>query len=190
MAAREIYVSVDVETDGPLPGINSLLSIGCVAYDEDLMNVGAFSVNLELTPGAVADATTERWWSKQGDAYARSRVDVVPPSVAMERLVAWLGTLPGAPVFVAAPLGFDFMWVHWYLTRYATGGSPFGFRSIDLRSYAAGVLGKPLRMVDRSTMPRSWTQDLPPHTHVAVEDALEQGELFCNVVRHRKWRDI
>ncbi|WP_190275762.1 hypothetical protein [Thiorhodovibrio frisius] len=33
-------------------------------------------------------------------------------------------------------------------------------------------------------MPEEWFDDLP-HTHLAVDDALEQEALFCNMLRGR-----
>lgn len=30
-------------------------------------------------------------------------------------------------------------------------------------------------------LPKRWFEDLP-HTHVALDDALEQGALFCNML--------
>jgi hypothetical protein len=34
-------------------------------------------------------------------------------------------------------------------------------------------------------MPRRWFKDLP-HTHVALDDALEQGYLFCNMLAENR----
>jgi len=36
----EIYVSTDVETDGPIAGRHSMLSIGSAAYDADKRLLG------------------------------------------------------------------------------------------------------------------------------------------------------
>ncbi len=33
--------------------------------------------------------------------------------------LAWVKSLPGTPVFVAYPAGFDFLFVYWYLIRFA-----------------------------------------------------------------------
>ena len=44
--ALEIYVSTDVETDGPIPGVYSMLSIGSAAYLPDKTLHGGFSANL------------------------------------------------------------------------------------------------------------------------------------------------
>ena len=51
----EIYVSTDVETDGPIPGPHSMLSFGSAAYLADKTLVSTFAVNLETLPGASGD---------------------------------------------------------------------------------------------------------------------------------------
>ena len=48
----EIYVSTDVEADGPIPGPHSMLSFGSAAFRQDKTLVSTFSANLELLPGA------------------------------------------------------------------------------------------------------------------------------------------
>jgi hypothetical protein len=50
--SNEVYVSTDVETDGPIPGPHSMLSFASAAYRSDKMLVGTFSANLETLPGA------------------------------------------------------------------------------------------------------------------------------------------
>jgi hypothetical protein len=34
-------------------------------------------------------------------------------------------------------------------------------------------------------MPRRWFDDVP-HTHVALDDAIEQGTLFCNMLAENR----
>jgi hypothetical protein len=34
----------------------------------------------------------------------------------------------------------------------------------------------------KKNMPKRWFDELP-HTHVALDDAIEQGALFCNMLR-------
>ena len=48
----EVYVSTDIETDGFLPGENSMLSLGSAAYLADGRLVATWSANLETLPGA------------------------------------------------------------------------------------------------------------------------------------------
>ena len=99
----EIYVSTDVETDGPIPGPHSMLSLGSAAYTADKSLIAVFSANLETLDGAVGDPDTMAWWSRNPKAWRACREDLVPPAAAMKRYVAWLKTLPGKPVFVAYP---------------------------------------------------------------------------------------
>jgi len=177
----EIYVSTDVETDGPVAGRHSMLSIGSAAYSADKRLLATFSANLETLPELAADDATTAWWATQPEAWAACRENPEPPRVAMMRYVAWLKALPGKPVFVAYPAAFDFPFVYWYLTRYA-GDNPFGFSVIDIKTYAMAVLRRPYRTCGKASMPPDWF-DTMPHTHVALDDALEQGALFCNMLR-------
>ena len=43
---NEIYVSTDVETDGPIPGPHSMLSFASAAYTADKVLVDTFTANL------------------------------------------------------------------------------------------------------------------------------------------------
>ena len=83
MSKPEIYVSTDVEADGPIPGPNSMLSFASAAYTADKQLLGTFSANLETLPDAAADPGTMEWWATQPDAWAACREDLQPPQVAM-----------------------------------------------------------------------------------------------------------
>jgi len=182
----EIYVSTDVETDGPIPGPHSMLSFGSAAYLADKTLVSTFSANLETLPGAWGHPATMAWWAKQEEAWQVCRQNARPPQKVMLQYLAWLKGLPGRPVFVGYPAGFDFLFVYWYLIRF-TGESPFSHSALDVKSYAMAVLGRPYRESTKRNMPKSWFDDLP-HTHVALDDAIEQGALFCNMLQERMKR--
>ena len=176
----EIYVSTDVEADGPVPGRNSMLSFASAAYTADKRLLGTFSANLETLPDASPDPKTAEWWLTQPEAWAACRRDLQPPEVAMREYASWLGALPGRPVFVAYPAGFDFVFVYWYLMRFV-GKSPFGFSALDVKTYAMALLKSDYERATKRRMPRRWF-DSHPHTHIALDDAIEQGTLFCNML--------
>ena len=176
----EIYVSTDVEADGPIPGPHSMLSFASAAYRADKTLVSTFSVNLETLPGATGQPRTMEWWKTQPEAWAACRKDLEAPETAMPRYVKWLRGLPGSPVFVAYPAGFDFSFVYWYLIRFA-GESPFSHSALDMKTLAMALLKKGYRDSTKRNMPTRWFDDLP-HTHVALDDAIEQGALFCNML--------
>lgn len=182
MAARpELYVSTDIEADGPAPGPHSMLSFASAVFDRDKNLLATFSANLRCLPGAVAHPVTAGWWQTQDDAWVICRHSPEAPQAAMIRYRDWLLALPGRPVFVGYPAAFDFMFIAWYLLRF-TGENPFGFSAIDIKTYAMAVLGREYRRTVKDTLPREWFDDLP-HTHVALDDAIEQGALFCNILR-------
>jgi hypothetical protein len=69
----------------------------------------------------------------------------------------WLKILPGVPVFVAYPVGFDFTFVYWYLHRFA-GESPFSHSALDIKTLAMALLGKGYRESGKRSWPRRWSQ--------------------------------
>src|ERR1043166_5429085 len=97
----EVYVSTDIEADGPIPGPHSMLSIGAAAYTADKLLVSTFSANLETLPGAQPHPKTAEWWAKRPDAWAACRKDLQLPEPAMTRYVSWIESLDSKPVFVA-----------------------------------------------------------------------------------------
>ena len=176
----EIYVSTDVEADGPIPGPHSMLSFGSAAYRADKTLVSTFAANLETLPGATGHPDTMAWWAKHPDAWAACRRDLQAPERAISAYVQWLDGLPGKPVFVGYPAAYDFVFVYWYLIRFA-GRSPFGFSALDIKTMAMTMLRTDFREATKRNMPRKWF-DARPHTHVALDDAIEQGALFCNML--------
>ncbi len=176
----EIYVSTDVESDGPIPGPHSMLSFASAAYLADKTLVGTFAANLELLPGALPHSKTMGFWKKQPEAWEKCRRNLQDPETAMRNYVSWVKSLPGKPVFVAYPVGYDFTFIYWYLMRFA-GESPFGHNGIDIRTYAMAVMKKGYQESGKDGMPRYWFDD-KPHTHEALDDAIEQGALFCNML--------
>jgi 3' exoribonuclease, RNase T-like len=177
---NEIYVSTDVEVDGPIPGPHSILSFASVAFLPDKTLVSKFTANLELLPGASGHPETMKWWAGHPEAWEACRQNTRNPYDAMVDYVGWLEKLPGSPVFVGYPAAFDFMFVYWYLMRFV-GRSPFSFSALDIKTMAMVLLRTEFRKSTKKNMPKRWF-DEAPHTHVALDDAIEQGMLFCNIL--------
>jgi hypothetical protein len=179
----EVYISTDIEADGPIPGPHSMLSFASAALLADKTLIGTFEANLRLLPGAEGDPKTMEWWRGQPEAWAACRSNLREPAVVMPEYVAWVKALPGKPVFVAYPAAYDFMFVYWYMIRFA-GESPFSHSALDIKSFAMALLGTEYRQSTKRNMPRRWFDNLP-HTHVALDDAKGQGALFCNMLAER-----
>ncbi len=182
---KEIYISTDIENDGPIPGVNSMLSFASVALSEAGDVIGTFERNLELLEGAVSNADTMKWWQQQPAAWNAHRQNLKTPLAAITDYVEWIESLPGTPVFVAYPVGVDFMFMYWYMIKFL-GKSPFGCWALDIGSFAAAVLKRDFRKIQKSTLPASWFARGTKNTHIAIDDAMEQGLLFINMLKESR----
>lgn len=160
-----------------------MLSLGAAAFTRERGLIATHAANLETLPGATGHPQTMAWWASQPSAWDACRSDLQAPVAAMSRFADWLDSLPGKPVFVGYPASFDFLFVYWYLHRYA-GRSPFSFAALDLKSLALGLLGGEFRAISKSRMPKRWFGPTA-HTHVALDDAIGQGELLLHMLAAR-----
>ena len=177
----ELYVAVDVEADGPIPGPYSMISLGMsVAGRPDL----AFYTELrpisdEFVPEALAVSGLDR------DRLLR---EAPTAEEAMGAAARWVNGLRkvGRPVFLAAPAVWDGMFVHWYFMRFL-GRSPFGGTGsgVDLRSYWMGLHGTEWSGTHKGNIKKALGLTGLAHTHHAGEDAAELAAVFEAVRRSR-----
>jgi hypothetical protein len=121
------------------------------------------------------------WWSQNQEAYNQTRSNLQEPKKAMENFLTWVESLEGRPVAVCYPAGFDFTFVYWYLMHFVKR-SPFSFSALDIKSYVSAMLKIPYRDATKKNMPKRWFSN-SPHTHQSLDDAIEQGELFINILQ-------
>ena len=185
-----MFVSVDIETDGACPGVNSMLSIGAVAYDNDGKELDSFESNFVPLTNGVQNKETMEFWYKQPEAFATLHIYPVRPLQAMLAFKKWLSQYD-KPLFVAWPITFDFSFVYYYFYRFL-GECPFGYKGFDMYTYACILLGL-TRDNDADMEMGLWSKNFPeewkegtenPLEHVAINDARSQGRLFFNM---RKW---
>jgi hypothetical protein len=188
MARVELYVSADIEADGPIPGPYSMLSFGlavCGTFDgtrftapdpsEKTFYAELKPVAADFEPQALEVSGLDR------ERLVREGRD---PAEAMRAAAAWVKTVAdGAlPVLVAYPLAYDWMWLYWYWMRF-TSRSPFGHsRHLDMKTLYAAKAGAMVAQSTKRQMPAALLS-ARPHTHNALDDAVEQGELFQNLFR-------
>jgi hypothetical protein len=183
----DLYISADVEADGPIPGPYSMSSIGMVAaatFD------GTTFTRLDLTETFYRELKpiSERFDEAAAAVSGLDRAELIAsghePAAAMTECVAWLGEVAAGfrarPIFVAYPLGFDWLFTYWYLMQFA-GSSPFGHSGhLDMKSIFATKARVPVRTVGKRSMPKHLLSRRT-HTHNALDDAIEQAELFANL---------
>jgi len=156
------YVVVDVEADGPVPGLYSMISFGAVIVREGLKE----TFYAELKP------VSEEWIPEALAISGFSREKTLTfnePEKAMVAFKEWLqlNNRNGRPVFVADNNGFDWQFINWYFWAFL-GENPFGYSSMNLNSFYKGLTGNM----------RSHYSELATtmHTHNPVDDAMGCAE--------------
>lgn len=180
MARREFYVSIDIEANGPAPGLHSMLALGAAAFAAGGEEIGTWYSTLRPVTGLAADPATMAWWATQPEAWAEVTRDPALPADVMPGFTHWVRGMPGKPIAVAWPAAYDFAWVNYYCHRYA-GANPLGFACCDIRSYANGLCGYDSYYGLSEDEVRAMAGEIDKtglRPHVAVDDAIEQGRLF------------
>ncbi len=183
----DAYFSADVETDGPIPGPFSILSFALVyagSFDGDRF---VRPERLELTYYAELKPISEAW---EEEALAVNKLDRQrllregsDPHAEMSCAAEWVRRIAEGrrPILVAYPLSFDWTWLYWYFVNFSASGSPFNHSGcFDIKTAFAIKADVPIARAGRDQV---FPNLLPhrPHTHHALDDAMEQAELFANL---------
>lgn len=179
-----LYVSIDIEADGPAPGLNSMLALGAAAFTPEGELHGTWYQTFQPLYDAESDRDTMKWWDTQPEAWREVSARPAPPEYFIPRFAEWCENLPGKPVAVAKPAAYDFAWVNYYLWRFAKR-NPLGYSCRDMGSYAAGT-GLTERALKDIWMSVDRTGLRP---HVAVDDAIEQGRYWLALLKAAKARE-
>ena len=184
--AGDTYFSVDTETDGPIPGPYSMLAFGiAIAGTFDGLHFAAhdpsentFYRELRPTGNQVdtdalkASGLDRNHLLQKGEEPGRALLDA---KEWIERLA-----FNTRPVLVGYPAVFDWMFMHWYFVTY-TGGSPFGFSgALDMKTMYQQKARVGIEDAGRDDLPTALRSSWP-HTHNALQDAIEQGEIFARL---------
>lgn len=180
-----LFLSFDIEADGPAPGLNSMLSMGWAGFTENGNLVFTYEANLTELPDAHPNTDTMKWWSLPENQVAwnyvhqnqRNPRDIFGEFARIvERLQTDYKLVP-----VAWPASYDWQYINYYFHRFA-GYNPLGFSSMCIKSYLWAMSGN--RSPNDKLDVEKYVDPRFPHTHKALDDAKEQGAIFINA-----WRD-
>jgi DNA polymerase III alpha subunit (gram-positive type) len=183
-----IYVSVDCEASGPVPPLYNLLSIGAtIVRPEGGRHVVGPSLYLELAP--IFPGFDRRAMEVCGLDAERLKREGLPPKVAVERLAAFAKEHAAAtrerPCFVGHNAVFDWSYVAYYYAHFGMD-NPFGYKGLDTKSLAMGVLGIPWNDTSKENLERLLA--LPPQDpsliHRADYDAAYQALILIRLLDH------
>jgi len=161
------YIVVDVETDGPIPGDYSMISLGAVMVEEGLKH----TFYKEIKP------ISKKYEIKRLNFLKLSRQETLKqeePIKVLKEFIQWIKkNSKDYPIFVSDNNGFDWMFVCWYLEHFI-GKNPFGYNSMNLNSLYAGVtkqLNNNIKKIRKSL------------THNALEDAKENAHILLTLIK-------
>ena len=169
------WFSVDIEADGPCPGIYSMVSFGAVIVES----------GLDRTFYGRCRPISDRWVREALAVSGHTREECMAFPEAAEEMVrfdAWVRENAGARQsrgqkvpdarFVADNNGFDWMFICYYFHRFV-GDNPFGFSSTNLGSLYKGLVrdvGQNFKFLRRTK-----------HSHHPVDDARGNAEALLHM---------
>lgn len=155
------YIVVDVESDGPIQGIHSMVCFGAVIVEPSLT---------KTFYGKVKPISNE--WkpeSLQVSGFSREEhLTFDEPSDVMKEFAEWIKeNSKGRPIFISDNNGYDFAWINYYFHRYY-GSNPFGWSSRRVSDLWCGY---------KNDMFAKWKHfRTTKHTHNPVDDAMGVAE--------------
>jgi DNA polymerase III epsilon subunit-like protein len=179
MATKECFISVDVETCGPIPGDYSMLSLGaCVVGGK---HNGYYAEFRPISDNAVPAAL-----KVSGFELAKLATSGQRPEEALTKLRDWVKVVSrdAKPVFVGFNAGFDWSFVNWYFIHFL-GENPFGFAPLDVKAYYMGLVGCGWEETKSSRI-RPEFQPTKPGDHNALTDARAQAEMFEKMLEAKR----
>lgn len=179
-AKNEIFISVDIEASGPIPGEFSMLSVGACRIDNfnETFECKIKPINTKSDPAALkATGLSLETFEQNG----------ILPVEAMKNFAAWLDKQSNNSerlVFVGFNAPFDWSFVNYYFLKYF-GKNPFGFSALDIKAYYMGITGCQWSETSSSQI----SEKVNPTRigdHNPLHDALYQAELFMLINKLRK----
>lgn len=158
-----VLVSVDVESDGAVPPLYSMVCFGAVVVDDKLDKTfygETAPISAIYIPEALAVSGISR---DQHSSFPN-------PKETMNKFNEWLESLNARPVFISDNPAFDWQWINYYFHKYV-GSNPFGFSARRIGDIYCGILKDMSRNSEWKKRYRK-----TKHTHNPVDDAKGNAE--------------
>lgn len=185
---RSTYFCVDLEANGPVPGLYDMVSIGAVVVVQDAD--GALTIGddfyVEIKPQAPKfDARAAAIHGLDQDRLRREGRD---RRTAMLELAAWVKNHTvneSEPCFVAHNAPFDWSFIAW---TYAAESlpNPFGYKALCTKALATGALNLHWLDSNKETLEQKLSLPAEDHSqkHRADYDAWYQAHILIALLQH------
>ena len=157
---------VDVESDGGLLGVNSMVCFGVVKLTPELDTTfygQTRPISEHYEPEALAVSGFSREEHEGFD----------DPAIVMVEFEAYLkANSKGRPILISDNNGYDASWINWYFLTYC-GKNPFGWSSRRIGDLYCGMM--------KNTRAGWKKLRTTKHTHHPVDDAMGNAEALLKM---------
>jgi DNA polymerase III alpha subunit (gram-positive type) len=181
------YLSFDIETDGPSPIINSMLSFGICLINEYQVILDELEVNIFEREGCVQNNATMQFWTQNKKAWELCHQNQVSPQEAMEKLARFYDKWSKVYklIWIAMPVCFDWMFLKSYYSAFSHPNAiDIGFKATcisTLRDYS--IKTKVITNKEYGDIMQSVPSGLH---HRSIDDARVQGFIFIKLLNFLK----
>ena len=157
------YIVVDVEADGNLLGLNSMVCFGAVLVDkEGKLDQTFYGKTAPISDYFDPEALAISGFSRE------EHLKFDNPLEVMRNFKLWIEEhSKGKPILLSDNNGFDASWINWYFIKYLEE-NPFGWSSRRIGDMFAGFM---------NNSHYKWKQHrITKHTHNPVDDAKGNAE--------------
>jgi|SRR3990167_3591631 len=159
-------IMVDVEADGPCPGLFSMVSFGAVAVETPITKT--FYTELKpISDNFIKDALLVSGFTRE------QTLKFKDPYVAMINFNYWLKQFKN-PRFISDNNGFDWQFINYYCWKFLEF-NPFGHSSTNLGSLYKGFVKDMFKNFKHLRGTK--------HSHNALDDAKGNTEAFLKIIK-------
>jgi len=163
---------VDVEADGPCPGLYSMVSFGAVPLDPSRLATSFYGQTAPITDRYLPEALAISGHSRE------AHLSFEAPGLVMPRFAQWVtDQAQGRPaVFMSDNPAFDWQFINYYFHAF-TGSNPFGSSARRIGDLAAGLKKKFFATSQWKSLRKT------RHSHHPVDDARGNAEALLALLR-------
>jgi hypothetical protein len=164
------YIVCDVESYGPIIGINSMVCFGAVLVDRNGLQKTFYGQTKPIQQGYNPDALAISGFTRQ----EHEKFD--DPHIVMKNFAKWIKEVCGdsSPVLVSDNNGYDASWINFYFQVYNNSSNPFGWSSRRIGDMYAGFM---------NDSHYKWKKHRKTsHTHHPVDDVKGNAEALLYLI--------
>lgn len=169
-----MWFVVDVESDGPIPNINSMVSFGAVIVEEN-PNRSFYGKTKPISDIWVPEALAISGISRE------EHLLFDDPKEVMTKFEEWIlsQNKNGRPIMWSDNIAYDWQWINYYF-HYYIGRNPFGFSGRRISDFYCGL--------QKDTSARWKHLRKTSHTHNPVDDATGNAEALISMCKFNRIR--